>query len=368
MKLVLIPFYFVFALAGFGQTVKQDLIVCHSEGGKNFTQKLFAYHFVNGSYTGREELLSFDGKADGKDYVRTDQGVNQLYKQRYVITGIGNIIDLQTRKVVFDGRARLVRLGNDSAIYYTNDAFKGKFYSYFDFKNNQYKEITKLTFKALLGRDVEYDKTSKPFKLIYYPKGKPKVMLTEDAGYGQTGLPDTKYVPDPPKYWLNDSVFIYAKFNAACTQVTFEKIAIEKATVESIGTVAIGTAVREGYFERVDKNVLMFNVAGQQIQISLNTNKIVPSKQSIAVNGFSYVFVGDAKGKSIFYNGSEIGKISFDTETFRAGNNVVACLKMMMVGTDMYQQGLQVWSATTKTWARIEGEEVTAVIGWVTVK
>lgn len=365
---LLLPTFLVYCFAVTAQNVKQDLIVCHTEGGMSFTQKIVAYHFVNGAYTGRDVLLNVDGKKDGKDYIRTDQGINQLYKQRYLVTGIGNIIDLQAKKVLFDGRAHLVRVANDSAIYYTNDAFKGKFYSYFDFKTGRYSEITKLTFKALLGRDVEYDKSAKPFKLMYNPKGKVKVLLTNDAGYGQQGLPDTKYVPDPPKYWLNDSIFIYAKFNQAGTQVSFEKVSIEKALVESVGTVTIGTAVREGYFERIDKDVLMFCVAGQQIQISLSTNKVLAADKSIAVNGFSYSFKSDSKGKSIYYNGSEIGKISFDSETFKAGTGMVACLKMLMVGTDMYQQGLQVWSATSKTWQKIEGEEVTAVVGWVTLK
>ena len=53
------------------------------------------YHFLNGHYTGREEILTVSGKKDGKDNIRTDLGINTLYKNRYLITGIGNIIDLK---------------------------------------------------------------------------------------------------------------------------------------------------------------------------------------------------------------------------------------------------------------------------------
>ena len=63
-----------------------------------FKQKIFSYHFLNGAYVGKDELISLQGKKDGKDYVRTDLKVNTVYKQRYLIAGIGNIIDLVEKK------------------------------------------------------------------------------------------------------------------------------------------------------------------------------------------------------------------------------------------------------------------------------
>src|SRR4051812_42680362 len=81
------------------QDVKQSLLVCHADltpaAQKVFRQKIYAYHFTNGTYTGREELISIDGKANGHDYVRVDRGKNVIYKDRYLVTGIGNIIDLR---------------------------------------------------------------------------------------------------------------------------------------------------------------------------------------------------------------------------------------------------------------------------------
>src|SRR5436190_24107121 len=88
-------------LAG-AQNVRQRLLVAHGEVSASkpgeFKQKIFVYNFLNGTYTGREEVMSYEGKKLGKDYVRADRGINKIYKERYLVTGIGNVIDLVDRK------------------------------------------------------------------------------------------------------------------------------------------------------------------------------------------------------------------------------------------------------------------------------
>lgn len=80
--------------------LKQSLTVVHVDltSKSQFKQKILSYHFLNGAYVGKDELISLQGKKDGKDYVRTDLKVNTVYKQRYLIAGIGNIIDLVEKK------------------------------------------------------------------------------------------------------------------------------------------------------------------------------------------------------------------------------------------------------------------------------
>ncbi|MGZ4089750.1 MAG: hypothetical protein ACXVNO_03465, partial [Bacteroidia bacterium] len=122
MRYIVYSLFFLFGIYNlYAQDVKQGLIVVHVDpaGKSEFRQKIFSYHFLNGHYTGRDEIITVSGKKDGKDYIRTDLGNCMIYNNRYLITGIGNIIDLKEKKVLFDGRANLVRCSNDSAIYYT---------------------------------------------------------------------------------------------------------------------------------------------------------------------------------------------------------------------------------------------------------
>lgn len=353
-------------LSASGQNLKQDLYISHADpgAGAQFRQKIYAYHFVNGTYTGRDEVMSVDGRVNGRDNIRTDKGRNIIYKQRYLVTGIGNIVDLKDKKILFDGRAELVRISNDSAIYYTNDAFKGKYYSVFNFKTLQYGETKNLLFKALLGKDIEFDKTVKPFRMNYYPQGKPKKVITEDAGYGQQNVKDTKYTPDPPKFWLDDSTFIYPKFGKNGQDITVEKVSIESGVIKTLGTTSISTGISPAYWERSGKDLLILHCGGQ-LHVDLVKGTVTTPAQNKPDNGFSYSLVSDAKGRSLFYNNKEIGKFSFDTENFLTASQVAAAVKMLVIGNEAYQQGLQVYSAVSGQWQKIDAEEVTAILGWV---
>ena len=93
------------SIIGFSQTTTDEsLIVVHYDidGKTELRQFIYRYNFVNNAYTGREKIMSVDGRKNNKDYVRCDKGENTLYKNRYLITGIGNVIDLQEKKVLHD--------------------------------------------------------------------------------------------------------------------------------------------------------------------------------------------------------------------------------------------------------------------------
>ena len=105
---------------GFSQNTGESLIIVHyDESNKvNLGQLIYQYNFINNVYAGREKILSVNGKKDGKDYIRCDKGENTLYKDRYLISNIGNIIDLKEKKVLYDGTGKLVRCSNDSIIFF----------------------------------------------------------------------------------------------------------------------------------------------------------------------------------------------------------------------------------------------------------
>ncbi len=343
---------------------KQSLYLVHVDGGKTFKQRIFAYHFLNGSFTGRDEVIMVEGKREGKDYIRTDLGTSTIYKDRYLITGIGNIIDLKEKKVLFDGRANLLlRCANDSAVFYTNDVFKGKYYSVYDFKKGQYTVVKDLLFRPKLGRDVEFDKTITPFKIYYYPQGKPKVVLTEDAGYGQQGTKDNS-VPDPLMYWLDNDNFIYTRYNQGNTELTIVKINVDSKETTEIGKVAIGKELTPAVWARVSKDQLMMRLGNRQIQIDLAGNTVTQLEFSRPDFGFSYACKSDAKGRVLKLNGKDIGKFHFEARNFAAGNNIAAFVKELMIGTDSYQQGLMAWNQTKQAWEPVEADEVLTVLGW----
>ncbi len=345
--------------------VKQSLYVVHvdASGKSAFRQRIFAYHFLNGSFVGRDEVMSFDGKKEGKDYIRTDRGNNQIYNNRYLITGMGNILDLKDKKVLFDGRASLVRCNNDSAIFYTNDIFKGKFYSVYDFKAQQYKEVKDLLFKPRPGRDVEFDKTTSPYKICYYPVGKPKVILTLDAGYGQQGTKEGS-VPDPPLYWMDNDNFIYVYFNQANTELLINKMNVDTKVVTQIGKITIAKEKIPATFTKINKDQLILWLGNKQVFIDLTVSTVNLMDSSRPDHGFTYEFKTDPKGRVVKLNGKDVGKFHFETRNFSAGENAAAFVKELMIGADSYQQGIMVWNFTKQGWEQVDADEVLTLAGW----
>lgn len=346
--------------------VEQDLIVVHFDASDKtlFKQKIFSYHFSNGSFVGRRELLTVNGKKDEKDYIRTDIGHNMLYKNRYLITGIGNIIDLKDKKVLFDGKANLVRCTNDSAIFYTNSAFKGKFYSVYNFKTNQYGEVKDLLFKPKYGRDVEFDKTSLPFKLTYYPQGKPKVVLLTDAGYGQKGTKE-RYVPDPPLFWLDNDNFVYTYYNRENTEVSFYKVNVDSKSNTLIGKTALSIEKEVGELTKLNADQLLMRFGEKQIIIDLKLSTVSDLEFCPPIQDFSYECKKKPYGHMVKLNNKDIGKFQFETSRFAAGKNIAAFVKELKIGEESYQQGLMAWNNNTQKWEPVDADEVLSMIGWI---
>lgn len=366
INILILIFFFVSGVYTAQKNVKQSLYVVHveSSGKSQFRQKIFAYHFLNGSFIGRDEVISFDGKKEGKDYIRTDRGDNQIYANRYLITGIGNIIDLKDKKILFDGKAGLLRCSNDSAIFYTNDVFKGKFYSVYDFKNKEYKEVKDLLFKPKLGSDVEFDKSTSPFKINYYPQGKPKVILSADAGYGQQGTKESNYVPDPPLYWMDNVNFIYLYFNKENTEITVTKMNVETKAFSVIGKLAITKEINPSSLSKVSAEQLVLRIGNKQALVDLKTPTVTVMDQSRPDLGFSYEFKTDPKGRIVKLNGKDVGKFHFETKNFIAGDNIAAFVKELRIGMDSYQQGIMVWNFTKQAWEAVDADEVLTFAGW----
>lgn len=348
------------------QDIKNGLVVVHVDPSSKseFKQKIYMYHFSNGSYIGRDEVITVSGKKDGKDYIRTDIGVSTIYNNRYLITGIGNIIDLKDKKILFDGRATLVRCSNDSAIYYTNDAFKGKFYSVYNFKTNQYGEVKNLLFKPKLGQDVEFDKTTAPFKLNLYPQNKPKIELVKDAGYGQIGTAEGR-VPDPVMWWVDNTNFVYANFNKENTEVSFVKVNVDSKASTVIGKIAIKPESQAATLVKLNSQQAIMYLGSKQIWVDLTANSVTDLQFTKPSNGFSFECKTNGYGHIVKLNDKEVGKFHFQAKNFKTENNIAALVKELIVGTESYQQGIGVWNFNKQSWSTVDAEDVLTLVGWV---
>lgn len=367
MKYLIYIFVFIKSV-GFSQSSKDEsLIVVHFEadGKAELRQGIYRYNFINNVYAGKEKIMTVVGRKNDKDYVRCDKGENTLYKERYLITGIGNVIDLQEKKVVFDGSAKFIRCSNDSIIFYTNDAFKGKFYPYFDTKTNSYSEIKALTFKAIKGQDVEFDRSKSPYKLFYYPQNKPKVLLMEDAGHG--GVSSTYKLGGIPVYWIDNTSFIFPNVKVSNLEGAIVKYNIETKTAKELGTFNSTSNVQPIY--RIEKssnpNFVEFYFKEKLYMINpLKETMLISTYKEIDSN-FSIEVQQKATGRAIFYKGKDIGKNHFELQNFKASVNHAAIVKELNMGDESYQQGMAIYVVEKAKWENIDCDDVVALIGWI---
>ena len=362
--IIVIPFLLCF-FSKAQEDNKQSLIVVQVEPGwgNKFRQQILSYHFLNGIYVGRDQIIRVTGKVEGEDLIRTDIGNNFLYKDRYLITGIGNIIDLDEKKVLFDGKGKLIRCENDSAVFYTNDIFKGKFYSVYNFKTKKYGIVKSLVFKPIVGQEVEFDKTSAPFKLYYYPQGKTKEVLTTDAGFGQPAV--GKYPPDPPIFWIDQNQFVYGWINKESTELAIYRLSVNSKEKKLIGKAAITPEKEPATISKIDEKGLVLNLGTKQILIDLSKEALIEMEFTRPYCGFSFECQDNDLGRSVKLNDQQVGTFQFKPMNFKADKNIAALVKEIRVGNETYQQGLAVWDNIHKTWITVDCEEVLSLVGWI---
>src|ERR1700741_404213 len=127
------------------------------ENAKSVGQDIYRYNFENGEYKGKEKIMSVVGRENNKDLNRFDMEGGFVFKNRWLISGTGNIIDLREKKIVSSDRSAFIRASGDSIVFYTNDIFKGKYYSVFNAKTGKCEEVKSVAFKGIVGQDVDVD-------------------------------------------------------------------------------------------------------------------------------------------------------------------------------------------------------------------
>lgn len=366
MKLLYKIFIFL-SFISVAQTNTESLIVVQydAQSTTDVKQHIYKYVFVNNSYANREKIITVIGRQNQKDYVRFDRGENTIYRNRYLISSFGSILDLQQKKVLFDGTAQLLKCSNDSVIFYTNDIFKGKFYSYFDLKNNIYSEIKSLTFKLNVDQAVEFDRSQSPYKLYYYPLHGPKVLLMDDAGHG--GISSTYKLGGIPIYWLNNNTFIFPNVKIPNSEGAIVKYNLTTKSFKEIGTFNSSSTLVSKYKiqKSIHNSIVEFYFKDKLYVIDLLKETMVNSSFKDVENDYSIEFGDKPSGRLILLKGKQIGKMSFEILNFKSSTHYAAILNEIIIGEESYQQGLSVYNVNTLKWENVDAENVASLAGWI---
>lgn len=364
---------FFFALVGAfrAPSQKQSLLIAEYDGNAaiNHLQHLMNYVFVDGAMVSRETILSLPAQKTGVkgDYVRFDLGKNIIYRNRYIVTSIGNVIDINTKKLLVSERGDFVKFSGDSIVFHTNDIFKGKYYSVLNLQTEKFQKVENANYNPLPRPDIEVDESIQPFNIsAYYVTGK-KDVLVRDAGYGES----QPLIGDDVKrvfaiFWLDNSSFLYANFSQNQQVASIYKVNTNK-TIEKIAVIdGIPATAENAYFDLASDGSIFYSCGKGRFLIDIKKKLAIKLLfEPIGNNFFIESDENPKYGRMVKYETTEAGKKWCRIDNAKTTNGYVAFQSDLVIGTEHYPQGVVVWNNTTKKWTMLNIMSLANIIGWV---
>jgi hypothetical protein len=350
---------------------KVSLIVAEYDDNAavNHLQHIVNYTFVDGAMVSKEELLSIPTQKAGVkgNYIRFDIGKNRMYRNRYIVTGIGNIIDIKNKKILLEEKGEFVKFSGDSVIFYTNDIFKGKYYSVYNLATEKYQKIENANYNPLPRPSVEVDETAEPFVINAYATNGKQEVLVKDAGYGEAQpLIGENVKRKFPIFWLDNGFFLYANFSKSQHTASIYKVGTDKS-VEKIADIdEIPATAENTSFEYDAAGNIIYTCGKGRFVIDIKKKKADPVIFETVGNNFYVESAENAKyGRAIKFESTETGKKWCRFDNAQTTNGYAAFQTDMVIGSDRYPQGVAVWNSTTKKWTNLDVSSLANIIGWI---
>jgi len=377
-----------FTTIGFGQTPKNNsLLVAEykksEEGIGNYTH-LVSYNFTNGKLISKDTILSAPtskGQYQGT-YVGYDFGNNFVYQSRYVISGMGNVIDTQTKSLVIEESDDLVETRGDSIIFHRDNIITGTGYLVCDLNDRSYKFVKNKKFLSVKGINspnhlwgLEVDRSEFQNKIILYNKKNRQKVIVNNCGTGTLLSSYASTMPYVPIYWSDNQHFLYATYNpsgrtrtdSVTASVMIYKINIGTKSSEVVAEIdSVPPAISRARFSPDPKGRIIFYSAKGQFEIDLDKKQAIPYKMSSVGNEFSIENnSSDDYGRIISFQNKEIGRVWCSYYNAKTTTDFIG-VEYGDVGSNLgHPKGVSVWNKTNETWVDIEIPWLSSIIGWI---
>ncbi len=366
---------------GYGQTPRENALLVAESG--NHTH-LVSYNFINGKLTSKDTILSepaSKGKNTGS-YVRYDLGRNFVYKNRYVISGIGNIIDVKTNSLVMEESDNLIETRGDSIIFHRRNSRTGTGYLVCDLIKRTYGFVKDKNFMSVKGIHspnhlwgLEIDKSKLPYKIVLYNnKNKPEVIVNNLGIETTLLLPQTYAFSDVPIFWVNNHNFLYATCSSSIhrkdsitTTVAVHKYNIKTKSSEIVAKIdSVPPGVSKPTFSLDPKQKIIFHCSKGQFVIDIKEKKAIHNNMNSVDNDFAIEYNRNKDyGSIITFQNIEIGRVWCSYYNAKTTKGFIA-VEYGDIGSNLgYSKGVRVWNNVSKEWTDIEIPWMSGLIGWI---
>ena len=389
MRLPPLLAFLLYSIAGNAQSVRQKLIVAEfridTPRAGNYTY-LVSYNFENGQLQSKDTILGAetfrkDKKGRYNRYVRFEFGRNFIYNRRYVVSGTGNVIDIKEKKLVIEDGDDFISAHGDTMIFHRANIFTGTGYLLLDLKTGEYRflnhdERNRDKFIRSSPDGAHYlsiDRSKIPYKIFLNDTSGQNRAVVIDAGHGPNISGGSQF-PTIETYWLTNRTFLYtihklggvdstqfdstqrfySKLFSKVTLHHFDIASYHDTVFYSLDSVKQGD-VNDRFFKDEIGQLVYRTSAYDYYRVDSVQKRLLLYPFYELGNDFSFENKPGPDGNKIFYQGLEIGIMRPFSRV--VGRGVIA-----------FEQGenrINVWSAHTQNWSKIDIPWISSLVGWV---
>ncbi|MCI5208579.1 MAG: hypothetical protein D3910_07260, partial [Candidatus Electrothrix sp. ATG2] len=288
-------------------TTYKSLIVAEYQqddsGVGNYTH-LAAYNFAKGQLISKNIIFGAPVSKKGipGSYVRFDLRKNFIYKNRYVVSGIGNVIDVQTKSLVIEDSDTFIEAKEDTMLFHRDNVYTGTGYLILDLKTKKYEFVKDKNFRAIQGLQsphrtygVKVDMSRLPWSIHLCNVEQKCKKIVNDCGYGTFMSSESSSLPTVPILWIDNDNFIFAHYSS---NVEIRTVHIHNKLNELVGIIdSVPPAVVNASFARDVNGNVVFRCAKGHFQIDVVNNTIIPYRYRHIGHEFQVEIQSDNVGK-----------------------------------------------------------------------
>jgi hypothetical protein len=391
MRNIKIFFVFLFVLSTISSCEYHDdlqrvsLIVANiDDSNSEFdrTQDLIKYDFENGEHVSTETIVTNPG-----GQLRFNCEKSRVYRNRYVITDFGDIVDITTRQFIHQGGSgpeytRLLGLEGDYVFIYQPQTEK---YYYFNLANLETRELEdpgSWSLPGVLSPDGTMSVTSIGWNegqiWLHYLNGETE-MLGEGFFVEYSLLSSSR--SGVPLLWLNNERVLTQKSNEEIVIVTIEGSVTPVVNIDlnhlDYAPSEYKGALKAKLFKDFNGNIIYaISLIGPDGKFRYNRFVIDVENESYSTYDPEWIPLGhkfeysSREGYTIIrYDGYEIGQEQCFTEGYEQTiKGHIAITRQE--SCDYYPTSVRVWSSANEEWTSMDFEfpvwiTYSSIIGWI---
>lgn len=341
------------------------IVVEYQEGysGTGIYTHLVSYNFEDGNLIEKDTIISSTFE---EIYYGCIFGGDIILDNQYVITALGNIIDLKLNSLIKEKDGRYLYRRDSILVFDSDRDIEENSYSEFNLRTLEYNKIEDEFFtskRELHSPDDKYKIVMEDFtdKITLIGRDNTVEVLVENV-YGTPMAIYSSTISNIPILWIDSLSILYADFKLK-TEIRLINIKDKtNSLITTIDSIPAGASHSMLYRDALDNVIFSCSKGKFEIDIKNASHKFY--KYIKLDHNFSVQTFSDSVGSEIWSHNHKIGKLWCSSYRTKVANGYIA-LVYGEAGSNLgYPKGVKVWSELNHKWTTIDIPRFCEIVGW----